>query len=85
MSTIDLIVSDPGDPSVGIPERVWVIEELLDTDDAEDLLPDYREQMRADFRRAFDWLGQGKLRVVFSDELPQVPEIDSESREAAHG
>lgn len=59
---VDMIVYDPGDPSVGIFSSEWIIKDV-EIEDKE-----HREEIRSAFNEAFETLSSGGHKIIFSDE-----------------
>ncbi len=67
MNEIHLYAYCPGDPSVGIGDADFTVENIgsLDTYEGQ------RETVRRAFRAAFETLCDSPVRIAFSDERPQ--------------
>lgn len=62
---VDVIIRDPGDPSVGIWGQEWVIEDVIMD---EECLP--REVLRKATKQFFEsYIADEKVNICFSDEL----------------
>ena len=60
---VDIIITDPGDESVGIFSQTWVIEDVT-------MVPQLREELRRATAEYFEYyIAAEKCQVLFSDEI----------------
>ena len=63
MKQVDIVVEEPGDPSVGIWSRTWMIRDVY-------LDEDNREEVRKATMEYFErYISEEYVNVLFSDEI----------------
>ena len=68
MKTLDIVIEEPGDPSVGIWSRTWMIRDVcLDENERDEI----RKATEEYFER---YISEENVSVMFSDEIKAMNE-----------